>query len=190
MSKLETYILGVATGVAICGITQVVDNCKSGKYSNSETAQFPVTQDSLDKINYDFGNSRSGGKRCHAGIDIFTKGRGKVVAMEDGIVLNKYFFTRCGGNITEALLIYHPNIDGGITINYGELDSGSIKVYTSDKVKKEQHLGNATNCGMLHLEVYEGKVNQNKRWYSSKRKPRNLLNPNKLLRKSYHRQRK
>ena len=53
---------------------------------------FPVRKGSFSYISWNFGQSRNSGYRCHAGIDIMTKGNGEIVAVADGTVVNNYHF--------------------------------------------------------------------------------------------------
>ncbi len=183
-------------------ISDVIEDVKLNEQTTlnkqSNTPLFPITPESLSYVLDNWGDDRNKGNRCHAGIDIFTEGKGKVRSMDCGIVLNEYPFTKCKGKLTKAVAVYHPNINGGITVIYGEINKNALQVEKGDYVEKGQYLGKATNCGMLHLEVYKGKVNQNKKWNPPKRKssigenkcanrfyktkPGGLLNPKKVLR--------
>ncbi|MDO8655929.1 MAG: M23 family metallopeptidase, partial [Nanoarchaeota archaeon] len=142
---------------------------------------FPVERDSFKEngnLN-NWGDDRSGGDRCHAGLDLLTQGEGKIRAVDEGIVVNVQNFVSAkdctrGTNVPgKALLIYHPNIQypdahgnmaRGITINYGEMDADKILFKTDDRVQKGQYLGQALTCGMLHFEIYNGRVSETKKW--------------------------
>lgn len=127
---------------------------------------FPLQFGSLDFISRNWGSRRSGGERCHAGIDIFTQAPGTVVAIEDGEVINIYGFLSCkdGWSMPEgtqyigpkqatvAVMVYNPVTDR--TFNYGEIDHDAVRVAVGDQVSKGQVLGRAGYCGMLHLEQY------------------------------------
>jgi murein DD-endopeptidase MepM/ murein hydrolase activator NlpD len=49
-------------------------------------AIFPIAAGSLGSISVNWGGSRSSGRRCHAGIDLYTTGAKRVVAVADGVV--------------------------------------------------------------------------------------------------------
>ncbi|MDD2647157.1 MAG: M23 family metallopeptidase, partial [Patescibacteria group bacterium] len=132
---------------------------------------FPVSADSIKQTQWNFGNSRSSGKRCHAGIDILTNwrsGNDSVVAIGDGRVLAVYGFYTCstetgkGGHVS-AIFIDHKKLN--YTVLYGEVDDDSILVKNGDEVRAGQLLGQASRCGMLHLEMYEAGARGNKTWY-------------------------
>lgn len=129
---------------------------------------FPVKSGSLLRISQNWGGLRSAGKRCHAGIDIYTKSPGAIQAVAAGIVMNTFDFMTCndgwsGPGMSAALLIYHPSLDK--TFNYGEIDKSKIAVKVGENVVEGQFLGRAGHCGMLHLEVYSGKLNANLHWW-------------------------
>eukprot|EP01080_Neovahlkampfia_damariscottae_P003121 gene3121-5291_t len=56
---------------------------------------FPVKQSSFSRVSVNWGGERGGGARCHAGIDIYTKSPGHVLAVEDGTVTNIFNFLTC-----------------------------------------------------------------------------------------------
>ncbi len=130
---------------------------------------FPIMRDSFGSNLNNFGDSRENGGRCHAGIDLSTTGEGKVVAIDNGIVvgiLPSFVDPNegCGSSGAAALLIYHSAL--GKTINYGELlpdDANKFTVGTA--IVRGQYLGRATPCKMLHLEMYEGSIAHNLNWY-------------------------
>jgi hypothetical protein len=49
---------------------------------------FPVTSGSLGSISVNWGGSRSGGSRCHAGIDLYTTGAARIQAIAAGTVVS------------------------------------------------------------------------------------------------------
>lgn len=127
---------------------------------------FPVASDSFNFISWNWGarrTSETGGGRCHAGIDIYTKGQGQVVALADGTVTSVGHFYSCKGGEVDRVIINH----GSYTINYGEINSGAEAsgIKNGAHVKAGQVIGVATNCGMLHLELYNGSVSTNSHWY-------------------------
>jgi len=127
---------------------------------------FPVAKSSFEKISWNWGGPRSNGKRCHAGIDIYTKGKGEVVAIADGTVNSVGHFYSCSGGSVDRVIINH----GSFTVNYGEINTGQIAtgIKAGVQVKAGQFLGFATHCGMLHLELYQSNVSTNSHWYPPK----------------------
>jgi len=130
-----------------------------------------------------------------------TNSPGHSVALADGEVTNIFNFLSCkngwaGPGETMAVLVYHPSL--GVTINYGEADRGFISVKVGDKIRRNQSIARHGHCGMLHFEVYQGKVNANQRWLpypggvsqdpnwcevnSMRTKPANLLDPKPMIR--------
>jgi len=114
-----------------------------------------------------FGSARSKGRRCHSGVDIYTKSPGVLVSVADGKVIKMNKFLNCssgwdGPGWSILMLVYHPSL--GITINYGEIDESKAAVKVGDQVKKGQTLGKASVCSMLHFEVYRGEQ-LNVKWY-------------------------
>ncbi len=137
---------------------------------------FPLKQDSFDHVSWNFGDRRGGGARCHVGIDIYTNAPGKVIAIADGtVVATSTSFLTCddgwgisneGLSSGEAgkIVVYHPSL--GKTVNYGEIDANKMAAVTiGQSISKGQELGIASYCGMLHFELYEGKVDDSERWY-------------------------
>ena len=56
---------------------------------------FPLKQNSLSRVSVNWGGARGNGARCHAGIDVYTKSPGHVIAVEEGIVTNIFNFLTC-----------------------------------------------------------------------------------------------
>jgi murein DD-endopeptidase MepM/ murein hydrolase activator NlpD len=56
---------------------------------------------------------------------------------------------------------------GQYTINYAEIDADKFAsgIRIGANVTAGQLLGVAGHCGMLHFELYQGKLSNNKRWY-------------------------
>ncbi len=128
---------------------------------------FPVRQESFESNSANFGSPRSEGKRCHAGVDLYTTGNAEIVAVDDGEVLGVNEFTECSGVKALRIMVYHPSL--GKTINYAELREGSFTLRAGDRVSRGQVLGKADVCTsgentMLHLELYEGRVERPLRW--------------------------
>ena len=100
-----------------------------------------------------FGSGRSGGKRRHAGRDLYTLANAEIVAIADGIVLNTSFFY-CK---TNQVTIMHYFKGRKIIIRYGELVN--IPVKAGDRVKKGQFLGQTgklLNDRNQHINVVSG----------------------------------
>ena len=144
----------------------------ASKYPTVKDLCFPLTQESFSSDNDNWGNSRDGNSRCHAGNDFIQKAPGVVIAITDGIV-KKIIpgWTTCedgfggtNGNKkgVSAVLIYHPSL--GNTINYGEIDDDKVKVKVGDTVSKGQFLGVASYCDTFHLEVYTGEFFNTLQW--------------------------
>ncbi len=140
-----------------------------------------VTQEGTNytscKLGDDFGARRSSGTRCHKGVDVYVNNKGAkgdVVAVDDGKILFKMptFIPRggcsdgydSGNGQASALAVYHSNLDK--TIIYGELRPSDTRNFSKgDKVKAGQVLGEASVCGMLHFELYQGEYNRYDQWY-------------------------
>lgn len=120
---------------------------------------FPVDNAGFKVISWNWGDDRNTGSRCHAGIDLYTKDTSQVIAVDNGEVTFLQHMKLCTKGDTDAVLIYHPNLD--VTVLYGEINTGELaknKITKSGiKVVKGQLLGVASNCGMLHMEAYRGK---------------------------------
>ncbi|NAR65297.1 peptidoglycan DD-metalloendopeptidase family protein [Acinetobacter haemolyticus] len=106
-----------------------------------------------------FGSNRGGGKRKHAGCDLYAPAGTEIRAMADGVVRNVYYFYEN----TDAIEIVHQNH----IIRYGEVRKGKALVKAGDKVVKGQviaHVGSLTIKGipsmMLHLEMYSDTSNK------------------------------
>lgn len=121
---------------------------------------FPVSSNSLRNVSWNWGSRRSDGKRCHAGVDILTKGPGEVLALSDGRVIGNFFFYKCSGQNTNAIMINH----GNFVALYGEINSNTAQLGVGTEVQAGQFLGSATYCGMLHLELYRAGTTVNYLW--------------------------
>ena len=100
-----------------------------------------------------FGSGRSGGKRRHAGRDLYTLANAEIVAIADGVVLNTSFFY-CK---TNQVTVMHYFKGRKIIIRYGELVN--IPVKAGDRVKKGQFLGQTgklLNDRNQHINVVSG----------------------------------
>lgn len=123
--------------------------------------------------------NRAGNKRYHAGVDLYANHKDKIVACEDGRIVNFYPFYRG----TYCLLIAHQ----GLVINYGEVEKNSLEangLNIGDYVKAGQviaFVGKMYRSSMLHFETYREGTRENHRYYQGKRAPSQLLNPTKYL---------
>lgn len=147
------------------------------------------------------------GDRYHCGVDIYATRRSKVIAIEDGKVIENGIFTSPDmlwyWNRTYFVVIHHLS---GIYVKYAEL--GELSVNPGDNVKSGDMIGsvgevlnkeliderapdyirrlkNSNNGSMLHLEVYN-RVPQKSEHYLGGNlfrgiKPEGLLDPNKYL---------
>jgi hypothetical protein len=77
------------------GQAWVVSNYLKISGGNSPKLCFPLKQNSLNRVVVNWGGSRGGGERCHAGIDVFTKSPGHVISIDDGVVTNIFNFLSC-----------------------------------------------------------------------------------------------
>lgn len=135
--------------------------------------------------------SKGGGKRHHAGVDLFGDPGDVVLAMEPGEILATLPFYK--GTSAVYLLT-----DSGLIINYGELEPKSWGSYgiktgieTGQRVKAGDRLGRVglSNDGshMLHLETYDPSValDQIRRgdmqWKHGQEPPTGLLDPTRYL---------
>jgi len=122
-----------------------------------------------------FGSPRRYGRSCHSGTDVYTKAPGQVVSVMDGQVVGLVQdYTPCveGWGVrpdsltqpvrTAAVLVY--NIAEDRTIMYGGLDAEKVKARLNHRVKKGHLLGVASYCGLLHIQLYRGRVDSPHRW--------------------------
>ncbi|MDD5341208.1 MAG: M23 family metallopeptidase [Patescibacteria group bacterium] len=139
---------------------------------------FPVASDSFDHISWNYGNRRkclssndTDFRRCHGGIDIYTKAPGNILAMADGVIvgMSKTFY-KCsfgwGANGVPSAVGKFMIKHGNYTVNYGEIDADKMApgLGIGSQVKAGQFLGQATYCGMLHFELYQGELSNNIAW--------------------------
>jgi hypothetical protein len=154
-SDFEMPIVDYATGTTGAAYPSVGGQC------------LPVAANSFYKPSWNWGSPRKYkgimGKRCHAGLDLYTKSPGYAVAMADGTVTNVQHFYACTRGDTQGVVVYHASL--GVTAIYGEINSGTVKVNKGQTIKAGQILGIATNCGMVHFELYKGVVSRNGHWF-------------------------
>ncbi len=111
-----------------------------------------------------FNSNRGGGKRKHAGRDLYTLPETQIVAICKGEVLEvKSFYAQ-----TDQVTILHETNDGRkFIIRYGELAPDSITVKVGDEVRQKQPLGvtgklvgitviRGENVYMIHFEHFTG----------------------------------
>ncbi len=139
------------------------------------------------RFSSDFGDPRrtKGRARFHAGEDLDGE-RGDVVrSMEAGIVTGSQGFA---GPFAHALLVLG---DSGTTVLYGEIEPASwaaLGVRVGSRVERCQPIArlglNRWGSTMLHLETYQGRVSQNRRWYVGDPAPVELRNPYAYLKRA------
>ena len=169
---------------------------QGGTYQSVGGKCFPVPSNSLVENRNNFGASRAGGARQHAGVDLITKAPGYGIAIADGEVLRisntfKAGGSRCtrtpnwwisqngGPGDAGSIYIYHPSL--GVTVNYGENDVKKVMVKVGQQVKAGQILAVFGPCRMMHFELYQGKRSTNIVWSGSGSQPSGLLDPTKTL---------
>ena len=187
--KLTGFRRGVLDVFSQEYLKKVVE--KGGKVPKSAAKNhFPIPNQYRDTGYHagvrSFGSSRSGGKRAHAGCDLYAPAGTKVYAVADGTVLNYYEFY----GQTYAIEIQHNDC----IIRYGEVqppkknrfgDDGppselcngmAPEIEIDGTIKRGQHIGfvgqlrllneksgkieNYKEC-MLHIEMYSGKATGN-----------------------------
>ena len=121
----------------------------------SRTLAFPVAGKRSDIEGF-WGDSRDGGRRLHTGIDIYARNGTPVVAISDGVIVNKDN-THYGGKTLWLKPAGH-----NWTAYYAHLDRQLAK--TGQRVRKGQVIGTVGNTGNakhmpshLHFGVEEGK---------------------------------
>lgn len=126
---------------------------KKPKDDGSYLFPFKKRVDSYKKGYAQFGSRRGGGKRKHAGCDLYAPAGTEIRAMADGVVRHVGFFY---DNTDHIEIVHEKHI-----IRYGEVMLGKSLVKKGDKVVKGQviaHVGTLTTKGipsmMLHLEMY------------------------------------
>lgn len=125
----------------------------------SKLLAFPVSGFN-SKIGSFWGASRDGGERSHKGIDIFARRGTPVVAIADGVIVDKGNTGR-GGKV-----VWLQPDDQPLKAYYAHLDTWKVK--KGQRVKKGQVLGTVGNTGNakttpahLHFGIYtkKGAVN-------------------------------
>lgn len=121
-----------------------------------------------------FGADRQKGKRLHAGIDLIARPGDAILAMEDGVVLE-----RLGGYVgLDALAIEHAD---HIAV-YAEMGSG---LAAGMRVKAGQRIGTAKASSVgteLHVELWErGRAPHGFTTWTPGARPEGLLDPTSYL---------
>jgi len=101
-----------------------------------------------------FGSSRSGGKRKHAGVDLYAPFGSKIRAIADGEIIQLPYYFYDG---TNALEVYHPGVG---VVRYGEISSSKkVAVKKGQKVKAGEHIAyvgllDSLQMSMIHFELF------------------------------------
>lgn len=130
-----------------------------------------------------FGSNRSGGKRKHAGCDLYAPSGTEVRAMADGVVRTVSFFYE---NTDQIEIVHNDHI-----IRYGEVLINKSLVKTGNSVKRGQVIGYVGDLSikvpsnMLHLEMYSNVNDKGTLSGGGKYKRRaDLIDPSKFLNES------
>jgi murein DD-endopeptidase MepM/ murein hydrolase activator NlpD len=128
-----------------------------------------------------FGALRSGGKRKHAGCDLYFPAGTWIHAVADGEVIQQPYNFYAG---TQALEIRH----GSIIVRYGEIQPNSFvggkTVKKGQRICKVGHLiGINVESDMLHIEMYAGTESGNLTAKENKpyQRRKDLLDPTPFL---------
>ena len=105
-----------------------------------------------------FGASRSGGKRVHAGCDIYFPVGTQIYAVDSGTVVKGSTDFYLG---TDEVCIYHDRLK--MTIRYGEIGKGTCKLKRGETVEAGEPIAKVgklrgLSITMLHIELYTGSV--------------------------------
>lgn len=136
----------------------------------------------VGRRSYNFGASRAGGQRHHAGVDLYAPRGSVILAPEDGTVIATQPFN--GPNAVALLL----ETDTGAVILLGEIEPGSWRIYGVDVGVRVEAGDRVANVGinpggstMLHFEMYAPGTRRNHRWFQGSAPPPSLLNPTSYL---------
>jgi hypothetical protein len=127
---------------------------------------FPLSSGSLQHISVNFGAPRAD-STCHTGIDLFTQGSRRVLAMADGVVTAIDAVSNecnCTGTPTKAssVYIYHASIQQ--TVNYGDMTASNVQVTVGQMVSRGDYIGTAGACCLLHFELLQGEQTSTSTW--------------------------
>ena len=139
----------------------------------------------VTKRRWTFGASRAGGRRHHAGVDLYAPRGSVVLAPEAGTIVAAQPFN---GPNAVALLI---QTDTGPVILLGEIEPDSWREFDLDigsRVSAGQEVArvgiNPGGSQMLHYEMYRDGTTRNDRWYYGRPPPDNLLDPTGYLQRA------
>lgn len=132
-----------------------------------------------------FGHRRDGGRRRHAGCDLYRAKNEPILAVAPGKVIRGPYAFYMG---TYALEVEHS---GGFIVRYGEISGKRVRGITKGKqVKMGERIGYVGKLNsnrsrpMLHFELYSGKKNgQLKSRHGRFKRRSDLLDPTPYLRK-------
>lgn len=118
-------------------------------------------------------------RRRHCGADLYAKRGTPVYAVDDGVVVNYYFFYKGIRGEYWALFVDH----GNYTINYGEVVKG-LDIEPGDKVKAGERIAEVSGAGMLHFELYDSGISNHIVWVRTNESlspPNGLRDPTDFL---------
>lgn len=138
----------------------------------------PERSDKWPRSSRAIGARRANGAKGHCGVDLYAKEGDPILAVDDGTIVNFYWFYRG----TYALVVAHS----GYVVVYGEVkresmdlgwDSPTIRIGERGLTKDTGKSGTAVKAGqqiaivgkmfrssMLHFEMYESGTTANKKW--------------------------
>ena len=99
-----------------------------------------------------------------------------LVAVEDGRVVWIDLSWYKGNG---ALLV---QLDSGLVVNYGEIDSSSLLVKVGSRVSRGQALARSGTTNHVHFETYRNGTRSTYQWSWGKKPPAALLDPTRYLR--------
>ena len=153
MKKLPFFFLLLAAFVSFSFVKKPVR--KTPAKTVSRSLAFPVAGMRSDIEGF-WGDSRDGGRRLHKGIDIYARKGTPVVAISDGVIVNRDN-THYGGKT----LWLKPS-GRGWTAYYAHLDKQLVK--PGQRVRKGQVIGTVGNTGNarhmpshLHFGIEQGR---------------------------------
>lgn len=119
------------------------------------------------------------GEKYHVGVDLYANEGDTVVAMENGTIVNIYYFY----NDSYAIIV---QCDSGLVINYGEVKKNSWNEFglkKGSKIKKGQPFAKigimSGGSHMLHFETYMPPTDRNQRFFGGDAGP--ITNPTYYL---------
>jgi len=121
-----------------------------------------------------------GTDRFHAGVDLYGLHKDIVVAMEPGVIVNRYHFFHGTWCLVQQC-------DSGLVILYGEIEKDSwrkfgisvgTRVQRGDRIARVGRMGGGSH--MLHIETYRPGTTTNKR-INRPGQPNDILDPTRYL---------